>query len=513
VAITAALTLTLPASGLAGTKVTPRQLARAEVAYYASKLPRSMQQVGPGVDHSCLSAPPAHDPAPGTPAWQLRDTMNQYCATLRLRDQFDSQAYGNANKVEGAKLYAAQLQEQAGDGPGHIHGGLTTLVPGSQAADAFRALDFWEPLGIGRDQRIAFTARDGAQLRGHVFEPAGPPPPGGWPGVVITDGSVQAYEQLYYWAAQDLVAHGYQVMTYDVQGQGDSDLLPANCTPSASGLQSGSLCSGVPYQQSYNFFQGAEDSLNWFDSPANPYYAQLNANKIGIAGHSFGAAAVSEVGQCDKRVNTIVAWDNLSAIKNCTGGGETIPAKYQWNDGKLIHVPALALTNDYLFNPQPMTSPPDPQSKAAGYKQVAASSDSMQVSFRGATHLTYSYIPYVLPASELAERFASYYTVAWFDRYLKGDATGFKRLTATSYDSSADTDSIGAGIYDAQKALADPANPYAGNVPYKITGIPIRNTVSFYYMSQYSLSNPRSGKRVTCVDMRANCPAVAPATP
>jgi dienelactone hydrolase len=344
--------------------------------------------------------------------------------------------------------------------------------------------------------------------------PSGPPPKGGWPGVVITDGSVQGYEQLYYWAAQDLVAHGYEVMTYDVQGQGDSDLLPANCTPSATQLQSGSVCQGVPYQQNYNFYQGAEDSLNWFDSPANPYYAQLDTSRIGIAGHSLGAAAVSEVGQCDNRVRTIVAWDDLDAITSCSGGGETIPAKHTWNDGKLVHVPALALTNDYLFNPQPMTSPPDAQSKAAGYKQVSgAGYDSMQVTFRGATHLTYTYVPYVLPASELAERFASYYTVAWLDRYLKGDATGFGRLAAAKFDKSADADSIGAGIYDAQQALQDPANPYAGNVPYKIAGIPVRNVVSFYYMSQYSLTDPHGGKKATCLDMRARCPAVAPATP
>lgn len=495
--------LAVPAAATAR-QLTPQQFARAEVAHYASHLPKSMRAAGLGVDYACLSAPPKQDPAPGSPAWQLRDTFNQYCATLRLRDQYDSPAYGNANRIEGAKLYAAQLQEQAGDGPGHIHGGLTTLVPGSQAADAFRALtDFWEPLGIGRDQQVTLTAADGAQLRGHVFEPVGTPPAGGWPGVVITDGSVQAYENLYYWAAEDLVAHGYEVMTYDVQGQGDSDLLPSAANCGASQLPAGNLlCQGVPYQQNYNFYQGAEDSLNWFDSPANPFYPSLNTNEIGIAGHSLGAAAVSEIGQCDKRVRTIVAWDDLDAITGCSGGGESIPAADQWGDGKVIHVPALALTNDYLFNPQPMSSPPDPQSKAAGYDQVVkAGYDSMQVTFRGATHLTYTYVPYVLPASELAERFASYYTVAWFDEYLKGDPSGFERLTAKKFDASADNDSIGAGIYDPRLALQDPTDPYAGNVPYKIKGLPVRNVVSFYYMSQYSLHGP-SGQSATCADMR-----------
>jgi hypothetical protein len=148
------------------------------------------------------------------------------------------------------------------------------------------------------------------------------------------------------------VAHGYEVMTYDVQGQGDSDLLPGTNNCGAAQLQAGNvLCQGGPYQQSYNFYQGAEDSLTWFDSPANPYFGNLNTHKIGIAGHSLGAGAVSEVGQCDKRVRTIVAWDDLDAISSCSGGSETIPVAYKWGDGKLIHVPALALTNDYLFNP------------------------------------------------------------------------------------------------------------------------------------------------------------------
>jgi dienelactone hydrolase len=510
VAAASALALAAPA-GAGARSVTAGAFARAEVAHYAAKAHVQSSPVI-GVDYQdCLD--PAGNPAPGSATWQQRDAINQYCATLRLRDQIDSPAYDNANRAEGDNLYAAQLQEQAGDGPGHIHGGLTTLVPGSQGADAFRALDRWEKLKIGRDRRVAFTATDGAQLRGHVFEPLGPPPAGGWPGVVITDGSVQGYEQLYYWAAEDLVAHGYEVMTYDVQGQGDSDLLPANCAPSVSQLEGGSLCQGVPYQQNYNFYQGAEDSLNWFDSTTNPYFGQLDPNKIGIAGHSLGAAAVSEVGQCDKRVKTIVAWDDLGAITSCNGGGETIPAKYRYTDGKLIHVPALALTNDYLFNPEPMGSPPDAQSKAAGYEQVVkAGYDSMQVTFRGATHLTYTYVPYVLPASELAERFASYYTVAWFDRYLKGQGSGFTRLTAKKFDRSADTDSIGAGLYDPQAGLANPTDPTAGNVPYKIDGISIPNVVSFYYMSQYTLRTPQK-RKVKCLDMRVGCPANAPATP
>lgn len=525
------LASSVPSSLASGAAQTPQGFAQAEVAYYAQNLPSQLQAPSTGVDYQCLA--PAGNPPPdansaGVPtnsAWLQRDAENQYCATLRLRDQYTNPSYGYANTVSGDQLWIDQAFQQLGDGPGHIHGGLTTLVPGSQAADAFRTISRWESLTGGIAEEVSFTAADGAQLRGHLWLPnptTNPEPPGGYPGVVITDGSVQAYENLYYWAAEGLAQYGYEVLTYDVQGQGDSDLLPGSCTPSS--------CPGVPYQQNYNFYQGAEDSLNWFDSSANPGYGELNTGKIGIAGHSLGAAAVSWAGQCDSRVKTIVAWDDLSAIApgQC-GQNVTVPARYQnpaAYQGGAVSRPALALTNDYLFNPQPQTSVPDPNAKDAGYQQlVKAGLDSEIVTFRGATHLTYSYVPYLLPASELAERFAFYYTLAWLDQYLRGGRDpytanpAFSRLTSlASYDPSPDrngagTVSIGAGTYSPAAAAAGPANPEAGNVPYTVDGISIPDSLSFYYYSEFSLHNPATGTRDTCLDMRAGCPASQPPTP
>ena len=69
--------------------------------------------------------------------------------------------------------------------------------------------------------------------------------------------AVQAYEQLYYWAAQGLAQYGYEVLTYDVQGQGDSDLLPAGCTPSS--------CPGVPCSSA-----STESSRRLRTQPATP---------------------------------------------------------------------------------------------------------------------------------------------------------------------------------------------------------------------------------------------------
>jgi hypothetical protein len=71
--------------------------------------------------------------------------------------------------------------------------------------------------------------------------------------------------------------------------------------------------------------------------------------------------------------------------------------------------------------------------------------------------------------------------------------------------------SIGAGVYD--PTAATPGDPFSGNIPYKIAGIPVPDAVSFYYQSAYVLHDPHGGKLKTCVDMRAGCPDKEPPTP
>ncbi|HTX44858.1 MAG TPA: hypothetical protein VMD48_01105 [Solirubrobacteraceae bacterium] len=564
VALASALAVTTAPASASNPQQRLAAYAKSEVSRYADRLPRDERatatSAGTTVDTGCFSAADNHiapdansSGVPTNPAWIERDALNQYCATLRLRDQFTSPAYGSENALVGSSLYLDQLEQQVSDGPAHIHGGITTLVPGSQAADPFRSVTAWEQRTGGKVIPVSFTSSDGAVLRGNVWLP----PPGAptwrhgtYPGVVITDGSVQAFQQLYYWAAEGLAQYGYEVMTYDVQGQGDSDLLPASCTPSAAELETGSLCQGVPYQQNYNFFQGAEDSLNFFlSTPSapdggsyNPGWQLLDRNDVGIAGHSLGAEAVSWVSQCDKRVKAVVAWDDLYPVtmSQCASN-VTVP---QADQASAEHAPALTTTNDYEFNMQPQLTVPDPNGSTngggldgtAGYLSLAkAGIDSEIVSIRNGTHLTYSYIPYVLPANEIGERIAFYYTLAWFDEYLRGGKdpllpaadTAYHRLTNLgTYDESADRNdnrtnrgaadiSFGAGTYSAAQAAADPTDPAAGNVPYEIEGISIPDTLSFYYYSEYSLHDPgaKHDPLKTCNDMLAGCPAVQPATP
>ncbi|HEY1357326.1 MAG TPA: hypothetical protein VGF21_03385 [Thermoleophilaceae bacterium] len=461
---------------------TPADFARAEVAQY--------KVAGGGAD--CLG--PAGDPAPGSAEWTERDLINQYCATERLQDEVASPAFAWAFNTYTPGRYAQQNLDMLEGGPGHIHGSLGQLVPGGTTTDPFRTTDRWTAAGRGRVDKISFPASDGATLNGYIFRPPAKVK-GPYPGVVITTGSIQGYQEMYFWAAEGLAEAGYEVMTYDVQGQGNSDTLPANCAGPDD-------CPGVPFQQDYNFFQGAEDSLNFFLSAKNPGRTQLDAKRIGIAGHSLGASAVSVVGQCDPRVKAIVAWDNLAeATGTCKdqvpeGLPTTAPAK------PALKTPALGINSEYFFNPEPMSEAPDPQSKAAAFKQLSgAGTDTMQIALRSSTHLEYTYVPYILPASQIGERVAFYYTLAWLDRYVRGQSSATQRLTAKTFDDSADVHSIGAGTYDPAKAAANPTDPTAGNVPYTIKGLPVADRFSIYYDSEYSLGKGKA----SCANMRAGC--------
>jgi dienelactone hydrolase len=508
-----------------------RQLAASEVAYYGDQLPADT-----AVD--CLG--PSSYPAAGTAAWNLRDLENQFCATQRLQDEYTNPASSLTFWTETPAIYADQNLAMAAD-PGHLHLSLGQLVPGGSTSDPFRTLQRWTAAGRGRVTAISFPATDGATLNGYIFEPParGRDPVTGlsWtpktplPGVVITTGSIQGYQNLYFWAAEGLAEAGYMVMTYDVQGQGNSDTFPAGgpvgCIEDT--LQSRSACPGVPFQQSYNFYQGAEDALNFFlSTPSHPYrspaqsgasfnsynpaYANLDPAEIGIAGHSLGATAVSNLAQCDPRVKAVVAWDYLSAASgSCPSNFAGLPADAPAQP--TVSAPALTLNSDYFLNPEPMSAQPTPQSdvKSSGFHQVSAAGvDSMQISLRASTHLEYTYVPYILPASQLGERVAFYYTLAWFDRYLRGarDAAvadnAYRRLVAAYFDESSDIHSIGSGTYSPSAALADPQNTAAGNVPYKIAGLKVSNRLSIYYPSMYQLTDPLSGETVSCNAADAN---------
>ena len=85
----------------------------------------------------------------------------------------------------------------------HLHLTLAQFVPGGSTTDPFRTIERWTAAGKGRVDSISFPASDGATLNGYIFRPpaskAGP-----YPGVVITTGSIQGYQEMYFWAVSGL---------------------------------------------------------------------------------------------------------------------------------------------------------------------------------------------------------------------------------------------------------------------------------------------------------------------
>ena len=218
----------------------------------------------------------------------------------------------------------------------------------------------------------------------------------------------------------------------------------------------------------------------------NPFWSMINQQKIGLAGHSFGAAGVSFIGQQDPRVRAIVAWDNLG--RPSTSGGLPVkpcPADPQSHADAPITKPALGMSADYGLTPTPFTADPDPLAKSqASLAYTAAGVDTGELIIRGGTHYEFSFIPNPgFGGSLRGIDQVAWYTTAWFDKYVKRDTSADRRLLTTRWHS------------DAAEAAIDPNRD--------------GNMYSFYYRSRLDITRA-NGQRFKCEDIRAGCAGMSP---
>jgi len=351
---------------------------------------------------------------------------------------------------------------------------------------------------------VAWVNRNGATISGHLWAPfptTGTPRP--LPGVVIVTGDTQAPEGAYWWAAEALAEDGYQVLTWDPQGHGSSDTIGEGPDAMRDVLVQQSSDYGSQAGLDEEFAEETTDALDFFIStPAHPYvprrpgarpkqarkssaglvnafnplHSVLDPTRIGLAGHSRGATAVSILGSRDKRVDAIVAWDDL------TVGG---PSKISPNDtlAPLVpRAPALGISSEYYIGDPPYRSDPDPQALAeAFHKYAAAGIDTAEITIRGGTHFEYSDIPLpVLTATLRGIDLAAWYTLAWFDKELKGKPSADRRLLTDRWRN----DALGARV-----DLAHDGNLF-----------------SVYYRSQLAIHV--NGRLVACGDLRSGCAAL-----
>ena len=369
------------------------------------------------------------------PAYLQHDLDNYARARGRTVSEGRSADYHQAFASACSDSSGRAAVKQAADlSKGRVYGGVGQATCWWSVGDAPAYHDV-------NPHRVFFTARTGAKLQGHIW---GTSAPGPRPGVVITTGSIQASDQMYWWAARALAAAGYVVFTYDVQGQGQSETFshePGSIFPGAD---------GVPSQQNANFYDGTIDAMRFFlSTPSNPYVpvgwsasevdaakaastnepmdwvnpgaGVLDRDNLGIVGHSLGASAVSNVQQCSDEG---ALWQTLPL---CAGQSYPIRAVVGWDalSGAVTPVvPGMSQNSDgYFLFPTLTREAPDPNESLGAFNGWTSKSDLDVFTYvvRGGTHIEWSQVPYTA-ATTYGVHMNVFYTLNWLNRFVWPDA-------------------------------------------------------------------------------------------
>jgi dienelactone hydrolase len=404
-------------------------------------------------------------------------------------------------------------------------------------------LEGWAARG-GLVAPVLYTSRSGGTISGHIWASA--TGPAKRPAVVVTNGSIIGYEEGWWYLAQSLSRAGFVVMTFDVQGEGMSDQFgeaPDEREDAFAGTPLLGLLGPRPLSvdtfggNGLPFYDGAQDALDFLlSTPAHPFVprrsrmtrtshaakqerrvaAGLNAannplwrlvdpDRIGVTGHSYGAQAASWLGQKDPRVDAVVALDTLCVPASPSPDelvslGSPAPdfgglpyVTYGFNKtcfstppgpAPAITKPALGITGDYLLAPIPYLAPPNPLGKSrASLAYSRAGVDTGQIVVRGGTHLSFADLPIVAPGSARAIDMTTWYTTAWFAKYLQHERGADAMLLTRRW------------LDDASTRALDPLKD--------------ANLFSWHFRSRLDIVRT-GGTRVRCENLRAGCAALVP---
>jgi hypothetical protein len=395
-------------------------------------------------------------------------------------------------------------------------------------------LQDWTSLG-GIVEPVLFTARSGATLSGHVWATSAGPAKR--PLIEFINGSVIGYEQGYWFLAQTLARAGFVVLTFDAQGEGMSDQF-GQAPDQLEGSTAGTPVLSYPQTKSLGgtgtpFYDGGEDALDFaLSTPIDPYvpvpsrssgtshaakqqqrvdagldnaydplWNMIDRTRIGISGHSYGAVAASWIGQADHRVGAVVALDNLclptqpspdeaTAVFQTSaqaGGPFAVPPicfGYPGSDpAPTPRVPSLGITADYLLTSEPyLVEPPAAVKNSASLAFSRAGIDTGEIVIRGGTHLDFVDVPFV-PATIRGIDLITWYTTAWFAKYLEHAPGADAMLTTTRWRT------------DARSAAYAPDHS--------------ANALSWHYPSRLDIVRS-NGARFDCEHLRTGCAGQAP---
>ncbi len=236
-----------------------------------------------------------------------------------------------------------------------------------------------------RVQDVVAPDPSGVALQARVYAPPAESPGAPWPAISVLPGGGAGISSVE-WAALALADAGYVVIVTKPQFGGST--------------------------ASYN--TAARAGIDFLLSNANPFRAETNTERVGAAGWSLGARALARTQEEDHRIDAIVGWDNIAISESgdagspaCTNTPSTI---------RTPRVPAMGQASDFCTNGVD-------SKKTAFLHWRAAGVPAMQVVFRGADHFLWS-----AGATPDQHALSSYYTVAWFDRWLKDSQDAAARL-------------------------------------------------------------------------------------
>lgn len=432
----------------------------------------------------CKSSEPA--PQSGTAAWVEADRLNVWCTEL------------------GKKLVDTNEARVAAHKPLEV------------ARPLYRDDPFREPRSRwsgkrGRFSTGNYTRRDGSVGDYEIYAPltgVGP-----FPAVLIPCyHCVKGIEDsVWHWMPESLAEAGYIVLMINTSSP-SYDMMDAT-------------------KDDFDVvFRNAEDALDFLlatpQTPTGrkeflPLHALVDRRHVGVAGHSGNGLTAYHLGN-DSRVRAIVSQDVADIFP---------PPGFKIRMTLYKNKPALKPTlielaeYDGAVAPQLVKPTAVPTSKHGAFDRLAAGgADTMRIVNRSSTHsdwtgavvvtraardamsAEYAQMPLgAQPHGPYGELIASYFMLAWFDRYLKGPdnpaiaADALRRLTAEYFDQSADVHSISTGSYDAK--LAGSGDSLSGNIPLTIAGTPVAALLSHMYDSSYHLE----GGKLSCARMREGC--------
>jgi hypothetical protein len=279
-----------------------------------------------------------------------------------------------------------------GFGRGTVDDGSRSIVTLGAIDAVFGLVDYG--VGIPKSQSVAVTIpqRGGGTLSARIFAPSSPTQR--YPVISMLPGGGAPIDSVF-WAATGLADSGYVVIV----------------TQPSSG---GSLSA---------YHTAAISGIDYLRSSSSPYASISDGIKVGVAGWSLGARALSRTQEEDTRVDALVAWDNLAVIEsgdvgspNCQG---TVPSSR-----RTPRIPSMGQASDYCGPPNETV-----EDKKYAYEWWRTNAQpTMQVVLANSDHFVWG----SQGNGGAKQAYALYYTAAWFDRWLKGDTAATDRLLARS---------------------------------------------------------------------------------